>query len=107
VGLSYLDGPPKNDHWLDNMGPDPENVNLATVIKDANTLMEGWSVVKSAASLSTTPPRVPTPPDQIEYSWMLGGRRIPLGFAAQPLGPPRSEAGAEEPSVLRSREPYA
>jgi hypothetical protein len=98
VGLSYLDETPRNDHWLENMGADPENVNLATVLKDADTLMEGWSVAKSAASLLTTPPCLPTPPAQTEYSWMLGGKRIPLGFAAQPLGPPHSKAGVEEPS---------
>jgi hypothetical protein len=52
-------------------------------------MMEGWTLVKSSASLSPSPPLPPPPPqgDAVEYSWMLGGKRIPLGFAAQPLGP--------------------
>jgi hypothetical protein len=99
-GLDYLRVTPTKDHWLENMGPDPENVQLDAVIKDADTLMEGWSVVKSSASLSTTSPLPPSPPSNlVEHSWMLGGKRIPLGFAAQPLGPP-SEVDADVPSEI-------
>jgi hypothetical protein len=98
-GLDYLRVTLTRDHWLDNMGPDPENIKLDELVKDADTLMEGWSVVKSLASLSATPPPpLPSPPSNlVEYSWMLGGKRIPLGFAAQSLGPP-SEVDAEVPS---------
>jgi hypothetical protein len=97
VGLSYLRVTPVRDHWLENMGPDPENAVLEATVKDADELMEGWSVVKSSASLSACPPPPLPPSNVVEYSWMLGGKRIPLGFAAQPLSPP-SEAGAEVPS---------
>jgi hypothetical protein len=96
-GLDYLKMTPSNDQWLENMGPDPESAQLDAVIQDADMLMGEWSVAKSSASLSATPPRPPTPPIQVEYSWVLGGKCIPLGFADQPLGPP-SEAGAEVPS---------
>jgi hypothetical protein len=97
AGLDYLWVTPARDHWLENMGPDPEQAVLETVVKDADELMEGWSVVKSSASLSTSPPPPLPPSDMVKYSWMLGGKRIPLGFVAQPLGPP-SVAEAEVPS---------
>jgi hypothetical protein len=94
IGLDYLEVKRTNDHWLENMGPDPENVQIAKVLQDADALMEGWSATKSSA-LATTP--LPPPSEVVEYSWMLGGKRIPLGFAAQPLGSP-SAADADIPS---------
>jgi hypothetical protein len=97
VGLDYLRVTPEKDHWLENMGPDPETVSLDAVVQDADRLMEGWLHVKSSSSLSTSPAPSPPQNDKVEYSWMLGGKRIPLGFAAQPLGPP-SEVDAEAPS---------
>jgi hypothetical protein len=98
-GLDYLRVTPERDHWLKNMGPDHENASLVATVKDADELMEGWSVVKSSSnSLSASPPLAPLPPpDVVEYSWMIGGKHIPLGFAAQPLGPPSGEE-AEVPS---------
>jgi hypothetical protein len=97
VGLDYLRVTPVRDHWLENMGPDPENACLEATVKDVDELMEGWSVVKTSASLSASPPPPLPLADTVKYSWMLGGKRIPLGFTAQPLGPP-SEADAEVPS---------
>jgi hypothetical protein len=97
IGLDYRRVTPTKDHWLENMGPDPENDRIADILKDADTIMEGWSMVKSSASLSTTPPPLP-PADVVEYSMMLGGKRVPLGFADQLLGPPASGAGADIPS---------
>jgi hypothetical protein len=100
VGPSYLGGMLTNDHWLKNMGPDPENINLARLVNDADTLMGNWSAVKSTASLPTTlpPPRPTHAPGQVEYSLMLGGKRVPLGFADQPLDSPLCEEGVEGPS---------
>jgi hypothetical protein len=96
VGLDYLRVTPEKDHWLQNMGPDPENVAFDKIIQDADRSMESWTKVKS---LSSSHPSTPPPPkgDIVEYSWMLGGNRIPLGFAAQPLGP-HSEVDAVTPS---------
>jgi hypothetical protein len=96
TGLDYLRVTPVKDHWLENMGPDPKNTQLTALVKDADTLMEGWSVIKSSASLSATPPP-PPPAGQVEYSWMLGGKRVPIGFAEPPPSP-SSEVIADEPS---------
>jgi hypothetical protein len=95
VGHDYLNKEPTRDHWLDNMGLDPKNAQLAKVILDADSLMEGWSLAKTTAASIPLPP---TPPAPVEYSWMLGGRLIPLGFVAQPLEPPQSVEGVAGPS---------
>jgi hypothetical protein len=41
VGLDYLRVTPERDHWLENMGPDPENAILEATVK---TQMSLWKV---------------------------------------------------------------
>jgi hypothetical protein len=101
-GPSYLEGTLVKDHWLESMGNDPEDGAAQRLIAEADNLVEGWTKVMSSKGSSTpqsTPlPPPATPPVMTEYSWMLGGKLIPLGFAAQPLGPPSGVAGVDEPS---------
>jgi hypothetical protein len=106
TGFSYLGESPVKDHWLDHMGDDLENVSAKQLIMEADELIEGWTKVSSSKSLAATPtptlqPLAPptTPPLGLtEYSWMLGGKCIPLGFAAQPLNRPSGEVDADVPS---------
>jgi hypothetical protein len=88
LGAFYPGEEPKKDHWLESMGDDTDATQDATILADMDALIESWTTVKAK---STTPvPPMPAPaitsptPDTTEYSWMLGGKRIPLGFAHPP-----------------------
>jgi hypothetical protein len=72
-----------NDHWLEGMGEDPEMVDLSKLLADTEVGIMGWKTVTSSKGSSSKPlPLVVQ--STTEYSWMLGGKRIPLGFVNPP-----------------------
>jgi hypothetical protein len=83
-----------NDHWLEGMGEDPEMVDLSKLLADTEVSIMGWKTVTSSKGSSSEPlPLVVQ--STTEYSWMLGGKCIPLGFVNTP---PPFEPLAEEGS---------
>jgi hypothetical protein len=70
-------------------------VDEAKLLAETDDLISSWSTVRAKQQ----PTRSPSPKHLTEYSWMLGGKHIPLGFTnPDPLGPPAEAAGPSTPS---------
>jgi hypothetical protein len=74
VGSQYPGDNVTKTHWQDSMGEDPESVNEAKLLAETEDLILSWTKVTTKA-LSIPPP---SPKPLMEYSWMLGGKCIPL-----------------------------
>jgi hypothetical protein len=97
-GTWYPGGELAKDHWLESMGDDPDNSDICRLLADTADAVSSWTLVTSSKAMSSaTPPAAQ--PEKTEYLWMLGGKRIPLGFAnPPPLEQLADEASSSTPS---------
>jgi hypothetical protein len=78
LGMTYNYSEPVKDHWVHNMGEDPEESSGPSTVDDTNRSIVEWHMAKGDAKTKAVPPGMIL----TEHVMICGGGAHSLGFAA-------------------------